>query len=177
MRIDTDVCTIRDWRAGDAPALTRHANNHEIARNLRDGFPHPYSPADAERFLGQVAQQDPRTFFCLDVEGEAVGGVGYTLGADVERFSAEIGYWLSESHWGRGIATSALRALTRYAMRAHSLHRVYATPYAWNDASVRVLEKAGYVFEGRMRSAVFKEGQLVDQLLYSFTGAELAKGD
>jgi ribosomal-protein-alanine N-acetyltransferase len=174
MRIETEVCTVRDWHTGDAPALARHADNRSIARNLRDAFPHPYSLADAERFLAQVAEQDPRTYFCIAVEGEAVGGIGYTIHTDVERFTAEIGYWLSESHWGRGISTSALASLTRYAMHTHALRRVYATPYAWNDASVRVLVKAGYVFEGRMRSAAFKEEQVVDQLLYAFTEAELA---
>jgi len=174
MKLYLSHATVRPWRLSDAPVMTRHANNPRVARNLRDAFPHPYNVVDAHRFLEAVAAQHPETFFCIAVKDEPVGGIGFTLNNDVERFSAEIGYWLSEQHWGRGIVAEALRAVTLHAMDNHGLHRLYATPYAWNNASVRVLEKAGYVFEGRLRCSVFKEGQLVDQLLFSYTSADRA---
>ncbi len=172
--------TVRNWRLTDAPAMTRHANNPRVARNLRDTFPHPYTVVDAQHFLFAVAAQDPETFFCIAVQDEPVGGIGFSPQDDVERFSAEIGYWLSEDHWGRGIVTQALRAVTAYAMdthghghgHGHGMHRLYAAPYHWNHASVRVLEKAGYVFEGRLRNSAFIEGHLTDQLLYSYTSAD-----
>jgi ribosomal-protein-alanine N-acetyltransferase len=174
MKLYLSHATVRQWRLSDAPTLTRHANNPRVARNLRDAFPHPYTIVDAHRFLEAVAAQNPETFFCIAVDDEPVGGIGFTLHDDVERYSAEIGYWLSERHWGRGIVSEALAAVTRYAMDTHELHRVYAAPYAWNVASARVLQKAGYVFEGRLRCSAFKEGRLVDQLLYAYTTADRA---
>lgn len=167
MHLDLGSCVVRDWRAADAVALARHADNRAVWRNLRDAFPHPYSLADAELFLGVVRGLDPCTFFAVEVDGEAAGGIGYTLQSDVERFSAEIGYWLGEAHWGRGIATAAVRAVTAHAFREHGLRRVFALPFAWNPASARVLEKAGYTLEGRMRQSAFKDGEMVDQLLYA----------
>lgn len=174
MKLYLKHATVRPWRLSDAPAMARHANNPRVARNLRDAFPYPYTMIDAHHFLAAVAAQSPESFFCIAVADEPVGGIGFTVHDDVERFSAEIGYWLSEQHWGRGIAPDALRAVTDYAMDTHGLHRLYATPYAWNNASVRVLQKAGYVYEGRLRCSVFKEGRLVDQLLYSYTTADRA---
>ena len=116
----------------------------------------------------------PTTFFAIAVDGEAVGGIGYTLHEDVERVSAEIGYWLGTSFWGRGIMTSALRALTGYAFEQHSdLRRIYAVPYAWSSASIRVLEKVGYRLEGRMRQSAIKDGRVTDQFLYAIMREEL----
>ena len=169
MRIELEKCTIRSFRADDDEAIARQANNRKIWRNLRDGFPHPYSIEDARRFLEMVAAQDPETFFCIAVDDQAIGSMGYSLQADVQRFTAEIGYWVAEEFWGRGIATQALEALTRYAIATHKLQRVCATPYQWSTASCRVLEKAGFLLEGRMRSSAFKDGQVIDQLLYAYT--------
>jgi len=107
--------------------------------------------------------------FAIVVEGAAVGGIGFTLLGDVERLSAEIGYWLGEAYWGRGIMTEALAAVTAYAIRSHGLTRVFAVPYEWNSASFRVLEKVGYVCEGRMRRSAIKDGQVIDQVLYAYT--------
>jgi ribosomal-protein-alanine N-acetyltransferase len=102
------------------------------------------------------------------VNGEAVGGIGFQLQGDVERVSAEIGYWLGEPFWRRGIATEALVALTKYALVTHGLTRVYAVPFASNTASCRVLEKAGYVLEGKLRRSAVKDGNITDQLQYAF---------
>ncbi|HYK82470.1 MAG TPA: GNAT family protein [Gemmatimonadales bacterium] len=168
---------VRDWRPDDAPSLAQHANDRRIWLNLRDRFPHPYTLADAEAFLAFVATMQPRTFFAIALDDRAVGGIGYTLQQDVERISAEIGYWIAAAYWGRGIMTSALRAVTAYAFRQHhDLRRIYALPYASNRASARVLEKAGYRLEGRMRQSVIKDGQVLDQFLYATLREERATG-
>jgi RimJ/RimL family protein N-acetyltransferase len=168
MRLDLGECSIRDWLPGDASSLARHANNRKVWRNLRDAFPHPYRYEHAVDWLNMVKRQDPRVFFCIASEAdEAIGGIGFSRQADVERFGAELGYWLSEEYWGRGITTRAVEAVTQHAFDVHGLRRVYALPLAWNPASARVLEKAGYQLEGRLRSSVYKDGQWVDQFLYA----------
>lgn len=98
----------------------------------------------------------------------AVGSIGFRLQTDVERFSAEVGYWLGEEFWGRGVGTAALKAVTKYAIRAHSLNRIFALPFEGNIASMRVLEKAGYIRECQLRKSAYKNGQFVDQILYAY---------
>jgi RimJ/RimL family protein N-acetyltransferase len=165
--LQLEHCVVRSWKRSDAKALAKHANNRKVWLNLRDAFPHPYGLADAKRFLDAALARDPETWFAIEVDGEAAGGIGYSPHQDVERVSAEIGYWLAEPHWGRGIMTEALRAVTAHAI-ARGLLRVYAVPYEWNAASARVLEKCGYVLEGRMRRSAIKDGQVIDQLLYAY---------
>ncbi len=168
MHIQLARCAVRSWQESDAPALARHASNPKIGLNLRDGFPYPYTLQDAEKFIRAALDARPETRFAIAVEGEAAGSIGFAPHANVERVSAEIGYWLGEPFWGRGIMAEALRAVTDHAVRAHNLTRVYAVPYEWNPASFRVLEKAGYVLEGRMRRSAIKEGKVIDQLLYAY---------
>ena len=165
-----DSCVVRSFRMADAESLALHANNRKVWINLRDVFPHPYAVGDAKAFIEATLKKDPVTDFAIAVDDEAVGAIGFGLHGDVERVSAEIGYWLGEAFWGRGIATEALRAVTAHAMAEHGLTRIYAVPYEWNPASARVLEKAGYVLEGRMRRSAIKDGQIIDQLLYARTG-------
>jgi RimJ/RimL family protein N-acetyltransferase len=142
-----------------------------VARQLRDRFPSPYTAADAERWLSAVGSRAPATSFAIAVGEEAVGGVGLEVGEDVHRLSAEVGYWLGEDFWGRGLATAALASVTRYALDELGLLRVFAMPFADNAASIRVLEKAGYAREGLLRSAAVKEGLVRDMLLYAITRA------
>jgi RimJ/RimL family protein N-acetyltransferase len=152
----------------DVESLVTYADNRNIWINLRDRFPHPYSKRDGHAFIRHVREQHPETAFAIAVNGEAAGGIGFQLQSDVERVSAEIGYWLGEPFWGRGIATEALVALTQHAIATHGLTRVYALPFAWNVASCRVLEKAGYLLEGRLRRSAIKDGVVTDQLQYAF---------
>ena len=173
--IDCGPCTLRPWREGDVPSLVRHANDREVWRQLRDRFPHPYTPADAEAWVGLTAAEDPPVHFAIEVGGEAVGGIGLELGEDVERISAELGYWLGRAHWGRGIVSAAASAVTAYALTELGLTRVFALPYAENRASIRVLEKAGYVREGRLRRAALKDGTVLDQELFAITDLDLAR--
>jgi len=151
----------------DASAVVRHANNLNVAKHLRDRFPHPYTLDDAYGFLRFASNADPLTNFAIEVDGEAAGGLGYVPGSDVDRFAAEVGYWLGESLWGRGIVTEALAMFTDYAFKELQLLRLFALPLIDNAGSTRVLEKTGYVFEGRLRSSCVKYGQPRDQAIYA----------
>jgi [ribosomal protein S5]-alanine N-acetyltransferase len=167
MVLKGQLCTLRRWAASDAEALVHHADNPEIARQLRDRFPHPYRREDARAFLRVVAAAEPPTNFAIVVNGQAAGGLGYVPGADVERFSAEVGYWLGQECWGRGVGTEALRLFTAYAFDELGLLRLFALPFADNTGSARVLEKAGYVLEGILKASCVKYGQPRDQALYA----------
>lgn len=135
--------------------------------HLRDRFPFPYTFADAENFLARVCREETRTNFCVDVAGAAVGGIGIELGSDVYRESAAIGYWVAEEFWGRGIMTEVVRAFSDWSFDAFRLRRISAEVFANNPASARVLEKAGFTFEGRLRSYIVKGGVVLDALLYA----------
>jgi [ribosomal protein S5]-alanine N-acetyltransferase len=162
------TCIVRSWKWSDRDAIVRHANNKNVWINLRDRFPHPYTLSDARNWLDMVVGAKPETNFAIVVGDEAVGGIGYTVQPDVGRRSAEIGYWLGEEFWGRGIATEALIAVTEHAFATNDdLCRLYAHVFDWNPASARVLEKAGYAFEGRLKKSVTKNGQTIDQLMYA----------
>jgi ribosomal-protein-alanine N-acetyltransferase len=167
VELDLGTCTIRSWREGDEHALVRHADDRAVWINLRDRFPHPYTPADARAWLRFVGETRPETDFAIAVAGEAVGGIGIIPRDDVSRRSAEIGYWLGRDLWGRGLATAAVRALTDWAFAHFDLCRIDAAVFEWNPASARVLEKAGYLLEGRLRQSVTKDGRTIDQLLYA----------
>jgi RimJ/RimL family protein N-acetyltransferase len=175
MEIRLERCTIRSWRKEDVDSVVRLADNPAVARNLRDRFPHPYGRKDAKAWIRSARAAHPETVFALEVDGEAVGGIGLHPQEDVHRRAMEIGYWLGEPYWGRGIVTEAVRALTRYAFETFDVARVYAYVYEWNPASARVLEKAGYRLEGRLRKAVTKEGTTMDMLVYGFTEDDLGE--
>jgi [ribosomal protein S5]-alanine N-acetyltransferase len=165
---------IRDWTNDDAEAIVKYADNRKIAMNLRDGFPHPYRRADAEDFLGRVMQLDPRTVFAIAMQSEAIGGIGLMPGQDVHRLTAELGYWLAEPYWNRGIMTRAVIQIVDFAFTQLRLNRVFAEPYVTNLASARVLEKADFVREGVLRANVIKYGQVLDQFLYARVRSGLA---
>lgn len=160
-------CIVRPWRGSDGPSLVEHANNLNVAMHLRDRFPHPYTARDARDFLTYATGDADAGNLAIDVGGAAVGGIGYVPGRDVERYSAEIGYWLGEALWGRGITTEALSLVTGYAFRERNFLRLFALPFADNLGSIRVLEKAGYTQEGLLRSGSVKYGIARDQLLYA----------
>lgn len=160
-------CIVRPWRTADAESLARHANNLNVARQLRDRFPHPYTRAHASEFLEFAGSEAPPRNLAIEVDGHAVGGVGFVPGTDVERYSAEIGYWLGEPLWGRGITTEALTLVTGYVFSELNLLRLFALPFADNVASRKVLEKAGYSCEGILHAASVKFGEPRDQAIYA----------
>ena len=169
MQLVLERCTIRQWRLGDAESLTRHANNRKIWLAVRDLFPHPYTIQDAHEFLQRTISEGSGMKFCIEIDGVAVGGIGVHPGEDVHRHTATMGYWLGEEFWGRGIMTDGVAAFTDFCFENFHLRRIYAEPFANNRASARVLEKAGFAFEGRLKNNVFKDGNLLDSLLYART--------
>ena len=169
MQVILKRCTIRPWRLDDAESLARHANNRKVWIALRDLFPHPYTIEDAHTFLKSVINSEPVTLFCIEVNKAAVGGIGIRIGTDVHRQTAELGYWLSQEFWRRGIMSEAVGAFTEFCFEHFQLRRIFAEPFANNAASARVLEKAGFVLEGRLKNNVLKDGKLLDSLLYART--------
>jgi [ribosomal protein S5]-alanine N-acetyltransferase len=162
-------CTLRDWRLDDVESLAKHANNRRVSINLRDRFPYPYRIEDARNFIERAINDRQEKSHCIEIDGFAVGGIGITIGEDVYRLSAEMGYWLAEEFWGQGIMSEVVPAFVNYCFEKFSLKRIYATTYSNNVASARVLEKAGFLREGLLRKNVIKDGQILDSLLYAKT--------
>ena len=167
MRLDCGPCVVRDWRPSDKGALVRVADNRNIWRNLTHRFPHPYTGADADFWFSVLARTPVQTHWAVEVGGEAVGGIGFEPGEGVHAKSGHFGYWLGESYWGRGIMTAAVRAASDFAFGHFDVVRLEAPVFEWNTASMRVLEKCGFVREGVLRNSVLKDGQLIDAVLYA----------
>ena len=167
MKLSFGQYTIRSWRQADAEPLQRYADNRKIWLNLRDIVPHPYTLEDARWWVTHASQERPEYSFAIATTDEPIGGIGLVPGEDVNRHCAELGYWLGEPFWGRGITTNAVRVFTEWAFEHFTLNRIFATPFAANTASARVLEKAGYTREGVLKNAVVKDRMLLDQLMYA----------
>ena len=167
MKLKLGKYMIRDWRPEDVPSIVKYANNKKIWFNLRDAFPNPYQFSDAENFLSKVARQDPRTIFAIADDKEAIGSIGLMIGEDVHRHTAEMGYWLAEPCWNKGIMSRAVLRFSEFAFEKFALNRIFAEPFIKNTASVRVLEKAGFVLEGTLQASAFKDGKVLDQFLYA----------
>lgn len=159
---------LRPWRKDDLEDLVYHADNLKIARFLRDNFPHPYTREDGIKFLDRMASvEGPTQVFAIEVEGRAVGGIGVHLMEDIYRKNAEIGYWLGEEHWGKGIMTQALGELVSYAFANFDVTRLFAIPFHDNPGSQKVLEKAGFILEARLEKTIYKLGEYKDELIYA----------
>ena len=167
--------TLRPWRREDDASIARYADNEKIAANLRDIFPWPYSRQDAADFVAGCVRNEGRGQLCraIVVDGEAAGSIGLFLGHDVYRRSAELGYWLAEPLWGRGIMTAAVTAMCREGFGTLDIVRIHAEPFARNAASRRVLEKAGFSLEGTLRRSVYKNGEMLDSCIYALLREEM----
>ena len=166
---------LRPWRPEDAPSIARHADDPQVAANLRDIFPSPYHLPDARAFIQScmAADEGQAIFRAISVDGQAVGGIALTRGADVYRRSAELGYWLGRDYWGQGIMTAAVRRICREAFAVWDILRIQAEVFAPNAGSRRVLEKAGFTLEGTKRRGVYKNGQVLDACVYALLKEEL----
>ena len=167
MLLDLGDLRVRSWRKSDLDALVRYANNPKIADNLRDQFPNPYTRSAAAAYLADVRTAEVETSFAVEYAGEAIGGIGFKLGTDIARLSAEMGYWLGEPFWGRGLTTRAVLATSGWAFEHYKLTRIFAMTFSHNVASMRVLEKAGFEREGTLRRSAVKNGVILDQVLYA----------
>ena len=167
VNLDCEKCVVRDWRPSDKRSLLRMANNRNVARNLAHRFPHPYTEADADSWFALLAKVPYPTHWAIEVDGEAVGGIGVDVGEGIFAKSGRFGYWLGEPLWGRGIMTAAVSATSDFILESFDVVRLESPVFEWNPASMRVLEKCGFVREGIQHKGVFKEGQIIDAVLYA----------
>ncbi|AQG82254.1 GNAT family N-acetyltransferase [Spirosoma montaniterrae] len=165
---------LRPWREGDEEALVRHASNRRIWNNVRDFFPYPYTPRDASSWVRSNKSYHQPNNFAVEINGEAAGNVGFTVKDDIYRFNAEIGYWLGEQYWGRGIMTEAVPILTNYIFDNFQVNRIYACVLDNNIGSMRVLESAGYRHEAIHRKAAVKNNQYIDEHIFAMLREERA---
>jgi RimJ/RimL family protein N-acetyltransferase len=167
MELVLEGCSVRSFRADDAAELARLANDRDVWRNLKDRFPHPYGVEHANAFIAYSQLQTPESNFGIDVAGRIAGAIGFERRDDVWRRSVELGYWLGREYWNRGIGAQAVRAISAWAFAQWDIDRIWAGVFDWNPASARVLEKAGFTLEGRLRKSAFKDGQVLDELIYA----------
>ena len=160
---------LEKWDKRFIPDIARHANNKKIAAMLRDVFPYPYTLQDAEWFVNDCMEKEAsrQMLRAIVAEGQAVGSIGVFLQGDVYKKSAELGYWLSEDYWGKGIMSCAVEQICTAAFAQYDIVRIFAEPFAHNAASRRVLEKAGFVCEGILNKSVLKNGTLFDSCIYA----------
>ena len=163
------VCQIRKWKLSDAKDLAIALSNKKIQDNLRDGLPYPYTEQDGADYISAMLSADENeTFaFAITVEGKAVGSIGVFRQVNIHRQTTELGYYLAEEYWGKGIMTEAVKQICEYVFGKSDIIRIYAEPFAYNAASCRVLEKAGFQCEGVLRKNAVKNGKIVDMKMYS----------
>lgn len=163
---DGDV-VVRELMDADLEKLAMLANNEKVSMNLRDAFPKPYTLDSAKHFKKMVDAQNPKTFFAIEYQDEYAGNISLSPGKDVYRKSAEIGYFVGEPFWNKGIATRAVNLITDWGFRQLDIVRIYTGVFAYNQASQRVLEKCGFVKEAVFRQAICKNDKLYDEIRYA----------
>lgn len=163
--------SVREWRKSDATSLAAALSNKKILDNLRDGPPYPYTEKDAEEYISSVLNSDPNDTFAyaIEVDGKAVGSIGAFRQGNIHRHTAELGYYLAEEYWGKGIMTSAVKQLCEKLFAETDIIRIFAEPFSYNTGSRRVLEKAGFKLEGIMKNNAVKNGKVIDMALYAYT--------
>ena len=162
-------CKIRRWELSDARDLATALSNKKIQDNLRDGLPYPYTEQDGKEFISaMLAANENDTFaFAITVNGKVIGSIGAFRQTNIHNKTAELGYYIAEEYWGKGIMTEAVKQLCDYVFSHTDIIRIYAEPFAYNIGSCRVLEKAGFQYEGTLRSNALKNGNVLDMKMYS----------
>ena len=161
--------SIREWRINDKAALAENLNNLNVLNNLRDGLPYPYTEQDAEEFIRAMLSSDKNnTFaFAITLDDKAIGSIGVFRQDNIHFHTAEMGYYIGEAYWGNGYATSAIKQVCRYVFEHTDIIRIFAEPFSHNIASCRALEKAGFKYEGTLKSNAVKCGNIVDMKMYA----------
>ena len=169
------TCTIRKWELSDARDLAAALSNKKIQDNLRDGLPYPYTEKDGADYISAMLSADENeTFaFAITVDGKVIGSIGVFRQENIHRQTAELGYYIAEEYWGRGIMTEAVRQICEYVFGKSDIIRIYAEPFAYNTASCKVLEKAGFQYEGTLRNNAVKNGNVIDMKMYSLLKADI----
>lgn len=162
-------CQIRQWKMEDAFDLADALNNKNIMNNLRDGLPYPYTENDAREYIEAMLNSDKDTTFAfaITLEGKVIGSIGVFRKDNIHSRTAEMGYYIKESFWGKGLGTSAVKQICNYIFANTDIIRIFADPFAYNLASCRILEKSGFQYEGTLRSNAIKNGQILDMKMYS----------
>lgn len=158
---------LRKWQSGDIDDLVKYANNYNIAKFLTDQFPHPYTEEDGRNYLMSISEDEPAKVLAIEIDGKAAGSIGIFPQSDIHCKNAEMGYWLAEEYWGRGIMTEVIKEMVKYGFQTFDITRIFARPFGINKASQRVLEKAGFVKEACLPEALFKNGVYMDELIYA----------
>ncbi len=158
---------LREWRIEDAATVARYANNINVARFLTDAFPHPYTEENGLDFITMALSNKDMTLMAIEIEGEPAGGIGIHPQKDIHRRNAELGYWLAEKYWGKGIMTRAVKEMIGIGFGRYDIDRIFARPFSNNPGSQRVLEKAGFRLEGRFEKTLVKNGEYLDELIYA----------
>ena len=168
-------CRIRKWELSDAKDLAAALSNRKVQDNLRDGLPYPYTEQDGKEFISAMLSADENeTFaFAITVNNMVIGSIGIFRQGNIHRQTAELGYYIAEEYWGKGIMTEAVRQICEYVFRESDIIRIYAEPFVYNIASCRVLEKAGFQYEGTLRSNAVKNGKVMDMKMYSLLKEEI----
>ena len=168
------ICKIRKWKRSDAKDLAIALSNKRIQDNLRDGLPYPYTEQDGADYISAMLSADENEVFsfAVTVDGRAVGSIGVFRRENIHRQTAELGYYLAEEYWGKGIMTEAVTQVCKYVFEKSDVIRIYAEPFAYNAPSCRVLEKAGFQYEGTLRSNAVKNGKILDMKMYSLLKTE-----
>ena len=169
------TCKIRKWELSDAAALAAALSNKKVQDNLRDGLPYPYTEQDGTDYISAMLLADENdTFaFAITVDTKVVGSIGIFRQGNIHRQTAELGYYIAEEYWGKGIMTEAVKQICEYVFDKSDIIRIYAEPFSYNVASCRVLEKAGFQSEGTLRSNAVKNGKVLDMKMYSLLKMEL----
>jgi len=168
---------LRQWQPGDALSLRTHADNPNVTACLLDRFPSPYSMADALAWVTGIQPAELPVNFAIEVEGQAVGGIGLEFRKDIYRKTPLIGYWMGEQFWGSGIMTEVVQSFTAYTFAQFDVICIQANVLSKNPGSMRVLEKAGYVKQGVLQRSVIKLGEVLDEHLYACFAPSLSKGE
>lgn len=160
---------IREWKIEDKTELAKNLSNMNILNNLRDGLPYPYTEDDAEDFIRAMLSADKeKTFaFAITLDGKAIGSIGVFRQENIHFRTAEMGYYIGEEYWGNGYTTKAVKQACSFMFENTDIIRIFAAPFAHNTASCRVLEKAGFICEGVLKSNAYKNGNIVDMKLYA----------
>ncbi len=158
---------LRPWHISDLDHLVKFANNNNIAKYMTNQFPHPYAPENGKVFISFATGETPERLLAIDVNGVAVGGIGIHPQQDIQLKNAELGYWLAEPYWNKGIMNRAIKQMISYAFENFEIERIFARPFGTNLASQKVLEKAGFVLEARFEKTLFKNGEYLDELVYA----------
>ena len=166
---------LRPFNANDLESLVFYANNQKIASNLTNQFPHPYTEEKGRAFIAMAVIDFPHHILAIDIGGKAVGGIGVHPQSDVQCKNAEMGYWIGEPFWGNGIITEAVKQMVVYGFKNFDITRIYARPFGPNKASQRVLEKAGFVLEGKFENTFYKNGVFLDELIYAIRAESVNK--